>query len=230
MHSLIKNLDRSLAKYLAGLLPEERRYLLLVPVTGIVAGAAAVALEKLLAVIQAAFWGTSHEIGAAASRMAETSPWTLLLILATGGLVVVVANLFLRKGNRLQGTSRLMEALAFKKGRLPVLETLLEGVVSITAVGAGASLGREGAMMNSGATLGSWLGAKLHLEDHHVKVLLASGAAGGIAAAYNVPISASVFAMEVILGSFALELFGPIIVCSLISPLISPALSGTGPV
>src|SRR5262249_28864662 len=160
-----------------------------------------VALEKLLVLIQALFWGNGE---AQALPRAGISPWLLLWIPAIGGLIVAAANRFLGQGNRLQGTSRLMEALAFKKGRLPVFETLLEGLASITAVGAGASLGREGAMMNSGATLGSWLGARLRLEDHHVKVLLASGAAGGIAAAYNVPIGASVFAMEVILGSFAL--------------------------
>ena len=71
MDSLLKNLDRSLAKYLAGILPEERRYLLLVPITGVIAGAAAVGLEELLVLIQSVFWGTGHGIAAAASRKAE---------------------------------------------------------------------------------------------------------------------------------------------------------------
>ena len=232
---LLQNLDQFLAKYIRGLLPRERRYLILVPIIGLLSGLMAVGLQKILGLTQELCWGRPEETGTvsilqSAQQMAMTRPWLLVLIPSVGGFIVAVGMLFLRKREEFPGTPGLIESLAFKKGRLSFGQTLTEGLVSITAVGTGASLGREGAMVHSGAALGSWLGAKFRLEDYHVRVLLACGAAGGMAAAYNIPIGASVFAMEILLGSFALELFGPILICAVLSTLVSNVIFPSGPV
>ena len=55
------------------------------------------------------------------------------------------------------------------------------------------------------------------------------GAAAGLAATYNIPIGGTLFAMEVILGNFALEIFGPIVAASVIATLISRSLTGNEP-
>jgi CIC family chloride channel protein len=85
-------------------------------------------------------------------------------------------------------------------------------------------------MVHGGAALGSWLGAKFRLDDYHVKLLLACGAAGGLAAAYKAPIGASIFAMEILLGTLAMEIFGPIIICSVLSTTIAYVVFGSQPV
>jgi CIC family chloride channel protein len=232
----IRRLDIFLEKFLRGLLPEERRYLFLVPWVGIASGLVAVVLVKILGFVQSLSWvvpaGLQWGAGLldSAEKLAGERPWLVILIPTGGGAIVALSLFFIRERGRLGGTPALMEALAFKKGRIPFLRTLAEGLVSITAVGAGASLGREGAMVHSGAAFGSWLATRFHLADHHVKILLACGAAGGMAAAYDAPIGATVFAMEILLGSFAIELFGPIIICSVLSTAVSHLIFGEGAV
>ncbi len=223
---LLSHLDRALARIRGGLLPEEKRYWMLVPVTGLISGLLSVGLEKILDLVQRVSWGNGGQILEARTRAAADSPLTMIAILACGGAVATVAMLLFREKSELQGTSALIEALAFKKGRLPLWKSLVEGLVSIAAVGMGASLGREGAMMQSGAATASFLGVKLRLSDYHVRILLACGAAGGIAAAYNIPVGASVFAMEVLLGSFAIEIIGPVIVSAFISTTVSRSILG----
>src|SRR5690606_33754127 len=88
----------------------------------------------------------------------------------------------------------------------------------------GAPLGREGALMSTGAGVGWFAGKQLRLDPTHVRLLVACGASAGIAAAYNVPIGGALFGLEVILGSFALDLFGPVVVCCVVATLGSRAL------
>jgi len=223
-----KRAERAPATLLRKLLPREQRYWLLVLLTGVSSGLLAVALEKLLKFVQGYAWGADQHILDAAQKLASTSPAIVVLVPTVGGMLVAALLLFQRRGE-LQGTTAMLEALTLKKGRLQPLRALAESVAAMTAVGTGASVGREGSMIYSGAAIGSWLGVKCRLEDHQVRMLLACGAAGGIAAAYNVPIGATVFAMEVLLGSFALELFGPIIISSVISTLISQSMLGNLP-
>ena len=85
-------------------------------------------------------------------------------------------------------------------------------------------------MIRLGAMIASWLGSRLGLPPHRLKILVGCGAAAGLAAAYNIPIGGALFAMEVILGNFALEIFGPIVVSSVISTLIARALAGNVPI
>jgi len=214
--SVVQFVDRLLARWLRGLLPEEKRYWLLVPLTGVVSGFLAVILVRLLGFIQILGWGESRS-------PAEAAALPRVLVPVIGGLAVALYGCFRARHHRFEGTAQLIEALSVGKGRIPLGKTIGSALISITAVGSGASLGREGALIRSGAAFGSWFGSTFRLRDHHVKALLACGAAGGIAASYNVPIGATVFAMEVLLGSLALDLFGPIIICSVIATAISRA-------
>jgi len=77
--------------------------------------------------------------------------------------------------------------------------------------------------------IGSWLGERFGLGPRRLKVLLACGAAAGMAATYNVPIGGALWAMEVILGNFALEIFGPIVVASVIATLLARFALGDVP-
>src|SRR3990172_8748552 len=97
------------------------------------------------------------------------------------------------------------------------------------AVGAGASLGREGALVQTGAAAGSWLADRLGVTRRQARLLVACGAASGISAAYNVPIGGALFGLEVLLGSFALELFGPVVVSCVTATFIARIVTGAGP-
>lgn len=222
-------MTRSPVKLLAGFLSEDRRYWLLVPIVGVLAGLASVGLTKFLELIEYVLWNATDDLLGAKIDSVASNPGRVVATLAIIGLVATIARIYSKRRNESQGTSAVIEALAFQKGRLPFWRTITDGLVSILCVGAGASLGREGALLQCGAAVGSTLGTRFRLDDYHVRVLLACGAAGGMAASYNVPIGASVFAMEVLLGSFALELIGPILVSSFLSTTVSRAFLGEQP-
>ncbi|HZN57452.1 MAG TPA: chloride channel protein [Planctomycetota bacterium] len=213
-----------IARLIRGLVPEDRRYWILIPLTGLSSGLLAVGLIKFLDLVQELAWGTSDDLLSAATKLGRESPLLVFAILASGGLFAAIVLFFVKDRHELQGTTAIIEALAFRKGRIPALKTIIEAVISMVCVGTGASLGREGALIRSGAAVSSVLGVRFRLDEYHVKVLVACGAAGGMAAAYNVPVGATVFALEVLLGSFALELIGPVLISSFISTTIARLL------
>lgn len=219
-------ISRVWARYLTGLLPEERRFWLLVPVTGVASGLLAVMWLHFLAFVEHTAW---RHPGSLLDAVTAAPPWLRLLVPYLGGLLVVIFGFLFRSKQTAHGTSGLIATLLTRGGHVELIQAFRESFLSITVVGMGASLGREGGLIHSGAAMGSWLGMRFRLEERHVKILLAAGAAGGIAAAYDAPIGGSVFAMEVLLGTFALELFGPIIICSAIATTITRRLLGEPP-
>jgi len=211
---------------LTGTRPGDRRFLILVPLTGAATGFAAVALVRTLAFIQKLFWGNGHHL----LEAALAQPWRHRLFApALGGLIVGILILASRRALPRSGTSTLIEAVARRAGVLRLRDTVLGTVSTLVTVGAGGSLGREAPLVQVGGALGSAIGRRFGLTGQRLKILLACGAASGIAAAYNAPIGGALFALEVILGNFALESFGPIVVASAIATVISRHLISSFP-
>jgi len=204
--------------HLTALRPGDRRFLLMVPLTGVVTGFAAVALVRLLAVVQKVFWGDGHHLLKAALALPW---WHLLLAPAIGGLLVGLMGRFARLPAGGTGTSGIIEAVAQRGGILKLRDALPGAAATLITVGSGGSLGREAPLVQVGGALGSLLGRRAGLSPRRLKILLACGAASGIAAAYNAPIGGALFGLEVILGNFALESFGPIVVSTAIATVIS---------
>ena len=198
-----------------------RRFWIAVVATGALAGLAAVFYVQILDFVQSVAWASPgiHDPSDAAS-----SPLRRVLVPTAAGFLVFCLAWAMRQPLSGHGTAGVIEAIWVTSGRLPVLRTFIRGITSIVCVGMGASIGREGALIQGGAATGSALGRRFGLSTDQVRLLVACGASAGIAAAYNVPIGATLFALEVLLGSFALELFGPIVVSSVVATLISRML------
>ncbi|HXH28351.1 MAG TPA: chloride channel protein, partial [Candidatus Polarisedimenticolia bacterium] len=201
--------------------PGEKRFLLLVPLTGLLTGFAAAALVRTIGFIQKMFWGNAHELVDYALRQSALHRF---LAPTLGGLLVGAVILIGRRSVRGHGTSGIIEAVVQRGGFLPLGTTLMKETATMFTVGSGGSLGREGPLVRVGAALGSLLGRRFHLTGHRLKILVACGSAAGIAAAYNAPVGGAMFAMEVILGNFALESFGPIVVASVMGTVVSRKL------
>jgi CIC family chloride channel protein len=206
--------------------PGDKRYLLLVPLTGAATGFAAVILVRLLGLVQKLFWGTKVNLLEATLHL---SPVHRLLCLVTGGTLIGLLIFLVRRPVGGHGSSGIIEAVARHGGEVPIPGTLVSAGATLITVGSGGSLGREAALVQVGSGLGSILGRRFGLSGQRRKILVGCGAAAGIAAAYNAPVGGAMFALEVILGSFALESFGPIVVASAIATVISRTLISAYP-
>jgi chloride channel protein, CIC family len=101
---------------------------------------------------------------------------------------------------------------------------------SLLTISSGGSIGREGAMVQLAAMIGSRLGMLANAPIPRLRLMVACGGAAGIAAAYNAPISGALFVSEIVLGSIAMESFGPLIVASVTSSATIHRFLGYGPV
>ncbi|MGZ3457277.1 MAG: chloride channel protein [Archangium sp.] len=219
--------SRSLGGFLRGLAGAERRFWGMVIVVGLISGLGAVVLLKVLRFTQHVFWRS--EVEGFLAGVVASPPWRRFLVPVLGGALVSLMTLLVGRPLRGHGTAGIIESIWVKSGRLPLPRALFRGFVSIVAVALGAPLGREGALLSTGAASGSALAHWLRLPSGQARLLVACGAAAGIASAYNVPIGAALFGLEVLLGSFALELFGPIVVSCVVATLVSRILVSAQP-
>jgi CIC family chloride channel protein len=220
-HRLSRVFYDTLSGYLRALPAGSRRFWVLVPITGVVAGLGAVASVHVLRLLQHVAW---HAHDGLLDATLAASPLRRFLVPLAAGVLVVLVSTLARRAPEGHGTSHIVEAIWSRRGRLSVRWAVARGLLSIVIVGMGASLGREGAMVYFGAASGSWLGRRFQLEADQLKLLVACGASAGIAAAYNTPIGGALFGLEIFLGGLALELYGPIIFASVAATLISRAL------
>ena len=233
LRTIQRALDFHLARRFGLATREDRVFFVLIGVVGVVAGTAGVLVHTLINGLQRLLWGgVDLPAAVAAIRRAggATGSWwwwaLVIAIPAAGGLAVGLLFRASRGVGRGSGMSLLIESVLLHGGRIPPAPVLLNGLASVVTVGVGGSLGREGPMIRVGAMVSTWLASRFGLPPHRVKILLGCGAAAGLAAAYNVPIGGALFAMEVILGNFALDILGPIIASSVISTFLARSISG----
>lgn len=222
----LRALDFTLARRFGLATREDRVFYALIALVGALAGLLGVAIHALISLVQAALWQSPGRLLEAAQ---EAPPWLVVGAPALGGVLVGLILWVTKQPAGGGGMSSLIEAVALSGGRVAPKPVLAHALAAVATVGSGGSLGREGPMIRLGAMISSWGGQRLGLPPHRLKILVGCGTAAGLAAAYNIPIGAALFAMEVILGNFALEIFGPIVVSSVISTLISRALAGNTP-
>lgn len=222
MREWFRAFDFTLARRFGLATREDRVFFSLIALVGVIAGLLGSAVYALIALVQAFLWQSPGGLIEAVHSLPD---WRVVATLALGGLMVGLIHRISRKPTG-GGMSSLIEAVALSGGRIPVKPAIVHALTTVATVGSGGSLGREGAMIGLGAMISSWLGQRLGLPAHRLKILLGCGVAAGLAAAYNIPIGSALFAMEVILGNFALEIFGPIVASSVISTLIARSLAG----
>ncbi len=164
-----------------------------------------------------------------AANLSAWGAWTVILAPVLGGLCVGLIAYYLIGEERHHGVAGIMESVALAGGRLRYGRIPAKAVASALSIGSGASVGPEDPSVQIGANLGSFFGQKLKLSDERVRSLVAAGAAGGIAAAFNAPIAGVFFAQEIILGEFSGNTFGVVVLAAVISAVFTQAVSGVQP-
>jgi CIC family chloride channel protein len=155
--------------------------------------------------------------------------WQRVLTPTLGGLL---AGLVLYWGLRLAGPQRpsnLLEVVLAGDGRLPLRNALVKFLSSLITIGSGGSIGREGGITQLSATFASKWGQWAKWHPYRLRLLVGCGAASGISAAYNAPISGAVFAALIVLGNFSMNLFAPLVFSSVVATMVSRSFFGIKP-
>ena len=196
-------------------------------VTGLAAGYGAIAFRWLLAAVQDLVYGFSSE--RVFSLAAALPWWQVLLAPAAGGLAVGLFLKYLMPGGQPQGVAQVIEAVSLERGRMSLRTGIGAALVSAASLGVGASTGREGPLVHLGASLASWTAHRLHLGRTMTLTLVGCGVASGVAASFNAPIAGVLFALEVVVGHYALQAFAPIVIASVAGTIVSRVQFGDHP-
>jgi H+/Cl- antiporter ClcA len=113
------------------------------------------------------------------------------------------------------------KALKSDDPRTPMVATVVNALLQIITVALGSPLGREGAPREVGATLAGWLSHRIGLTPQESRVMVACGAGAGLAAVYNVPLSGTLFVLEVLLGTFTTSAAIPALLTSVIAATVA---------
>jgi CIC family chloride channel protein len=156
--------------------------------------------------------------------------WQRLTVPAIGGLL---AGLVLYFGARWRGgvtTSDYMEAVVLGDGKISARRSAVKCLSALFTIASGGSIGREGPLVQLSSLVASLIGRARNWSTPRLRLLVGCGAAAGIASAYNAPIAGALFVAEIILGSVAMEIFGPLVFASVISTLTVRGFLGSDPI
>lgn len=169
------------------------RIIAVVALGGLAAGLVGAGLAWLLLEVQGLAYGLRAD--SLLADVVNSSPLRRVLAPTLAGLLVGLAWWWLRR----PGDPQDVEDGIHKPGRMGLWRPLGDALLQILIVGAGASIGREGAPRQASAAAADRIAAEFHLDEHWSRAAIASAAGAGLAAVYNVPISGVVFAMELLL-------------------------------
>lgn len=195
--------------------------------TGLAAGVAGAGFVLALHLVQHVAFGYTEETFLVGVQ--HTSPGRRVLAMTIGGLIVGLGWWQFHRHIDSEDVS-VTRALREPAGRLPIAATTADAVLQVFAVGVGASLGREGAPRQVGASLGGWSATRLNVSAARRRTLLACGAGAGLAAVYNVPLGGAAFTLEVLLVSVTLADLIPAVLTAAIATIVAWPVVSSGPI
>ena len=183
---------------------------------GVVTGFGAVLFRGLIGLIHNLLFTGHAIIRYDANLFTAPSPWGALVILVpvlgAVGVTFLVNNFAPEaKGH---GVPEVMDAIYYKSGVIRPIVALVKSLASAIAIGSGASVGREGPIIQIGSALGSTLGQIIRMPAGQRIALVAAGAGAGIAATFNTPIGGVMFAIELMMPEVSVETFLPVAIAT----------------
>src|SRR6476469_661293 len=127
------------------------------------------------------------------------------------------------------GIPEAMEAILLRQSRIAPRAALAKPLSAALAIGTGGPFGAEGPIIVTGGALGSLLGQVVPVSPSERKILVASGAAAGMAATFGAPLAAVVLAIELLLFEFSTRAFVPLVVATSVAGGMHSLLFGSGP-
>ena len=155
--------------------------------------------------------------------------WARVMMPALGGLLVGLIMLIAARVREGAGVGFVMEAIVLGRVRVPLTRSALQAVASWLAIASGNSLGREGPLIQFGAAAGEGARRAFGLDNVTARIILATGVAAGFASAYNAPMAAVLFVIEIVTGVVVLEAIVPMLVSVVIATVATRYVVGGAP-
>ena len=198
---------------------------------GVVAALGAVVFRYMIGFVHNLFFLGQFNFIYDANQYDPINPWGALVILAPviGGLVVVWLVQTFAPEAKGHGVPEVMYAIYHNKGNVRGIVAVIKSIASAISIGTGASVGREGPIIQIGASFGSTLARKLNLPRWQKITLLSAGAGAGIAATFNTPLGGVLFAVELLLPEVSNRTFLPVVIATATATSIAQLMLGLAP-
>lgn len=199
---------------------EERLFLLLSIFVGILSGLLVVSFRMAIEWLSVLLLGTT------------TGPRQIRLIVipAAVGIVVAIMTRYIFPAVRGSGVNQTKAALYIHNGYISVRTVIGKFLLSALAIGSGQSLGPEDPSLQIGAGVASLIGRRVGLSRTKLRLFAPVGAAAGLAAAFNAPISAILFVIEEVIGKWTAGVLGSIVLAAVASVAVARWFWGPEPV
>jgi CIC family chloride channel protein len=200
---------------------------LLGALVGLVAGGAAWLLVHLIAILTNAAlfsrWGTTLP----SMTELDRGPRVVIVAAVGGALVSLIARWApIIRGH---GIPEAMEAVLVRHSRVAPRTAVAKPLSAAIAIGTGGPFGAEGPIIVTGGALGSLVGQVIPVSASERKILLASGAAAGMAATFGSPLAAVVLAIELLLFEFSTRALVPLVVAAAVAGAVHSLVFENGP-
>ncbi len=202
--------DHANEGFLRLLFREDRFFLVLSVFIGVFAGLAVVCFRFAID------WCRIYLLGSGASL----TPLRLVLAPSLAGLVIAILVIHVFPLARGSGVNQTKAALYIYNGYIPLRTAIGKFITAALAIGSGHSLGPEDPSLQIGASLASALGRRMRLSRDRMRLIAPVGAAAGLAAAFNAPISAVLFVIEEVIGRWTAGILGSVVLSAVSSVVV----------
>src|SRR6202789_2922028 len=198
---------------------EERIFLLLSIFIGIISGLLVVSFRMAIEWLSVLLLGSSPN---------PHQP-RLIIVPAAAGLVIAVLTRYVFPNVRGSGINQTKAALYIHDGYISFRTTIGKFLLSALAIGSGHSLGPEDPSLQIGAGVASLISRRVGMSKEKLRIFAPIGAAAGLAAAFNAPISAILFVIEEVIGQWSAAVLGSIVLAAVSSVVVARSFWGAQP-
>jgi CIC family chloride channel protein len=201
-------------------------------VVGVGAGLGAVAFRYLIYLFT--WLATGHvQFGQDGYTGSAHLPWLglafFIVIPVIGGIIYGPLIYRYAREARGHGVPEVMLAVAENGGRIRPQVSVVKALASAVCIGTGGSVGREGPIVQIGSALASSLGQWVRMPENRMRILVACGAAGGISATFNAPITGVFFGVEIVLREFSIDAMFTVLLAAMLADITAIPFLGDRP-
>lgn len=207
------------------------RLSMLAVLVGLITGFGAVLFHALIAFIHNLLFLGKISIFSDPNQFTPPSPFGAFVIIVPvlGGIVVTFLVTNYAPEARGHGVPEVMDAIYFREGVIRPIVAAIKSLASAISIATGAAVGREGPIIQIGASLGSTLGQVVDIAPWQRITLVTAGAGAGIAATFNTPIGGVMFALELMMPELSARTFLPVALATGIATFIGRIFLGLQP-